>query len=316
MSEMIATRVAFGKTLAQIGKDENIVLLNADLSKSTRTDFFQDEYPERHFNMGIAEGNMMAVAAGLASCGKTVFASTFAIFAAGRAYDSVRNSIGYPHLNVKIAATHAGITLGEDGASHQMLEDIALMRAIPGMTVISPADAVSTAALVKQAAEMYGPVYLRLGRLNVPISHKPDTKFEIGKGVQIKEGKSLTIIANGFMLDPALRAAQMLEQEGISARVIDIHTIKPIDTEIIIKAAKETGAIITCEEHNVLGGLGSAVAEVIVKNYPVPMEMVGVNNTFGESGKPQDLLVKYGLTSENIIEKSKLLLKRKDNASY
>lgn len=311
MSEMIATRVAFGKALAEIGKDENIVVLNADLSKSTRTDFFQDLYPERHFNMGIAEGNMMAVAAGLASCGKTVFASTFAIFAAGRAYDSVRNSIGYPHLNVKIAATHAGITLGEDGASHQMIEDIALMRAIPGMTVISPSDAISATSLVKLAAEMRGPVYLRLGRLNVPIIHSSDTKFEIGKGVQIKEGKDLTIIANGYMVDPALKAAQALEQEGISARVIDIHTIKPIDTEIVIKAAKETGAILTCEEHNVFGGLGSAVSEVVVRNSPVPMEIYGIEDTFGESGKPEDLIVKYGLTSENIVEKAKLLFNRK-----
>lgn len=311
MSEMIATRVAFGKALAEIGKDENIVVLNADLSKSTRTDFFQDLYPERHFNMGIAEGNMMAVAAGLASCGKTVFASTFAIFAAGRAYDSVRNSIGYPHLNVKIAATHAGITLGEDGASHQMIEDIALMRAIPGMTVISPSDAISATSLVKLAAEMHGPVYLRLGRLNVPIIYSSDTKFEIGKGVQIKEGKDLTIIANGYMVDPALKAAQALEQEGISARVIDIHTIKPIDTEIVIKAAKETGAILTCEEHNVFGGLGSAVSEVVVRNSPVPMEIYGIEDTFGESGKPEDLIVKYGLTSENIVEKAKLLFNRK-----
>lgn len=311
MSEKIATRVAYGKALAQIGNNENIVVLDADLSKSTRTDFFQKEYPERHFNIGIAEGNMMAVAAGIASCGKTVFASTFAVFAAGRAYDSVRNSIGYPHMNVKIAATHAGITLGEDGASHQMIEDIALMRAIPGMTVISPADAVSTDALVKQAAEMYGPVYLRLGRLDVPVVYEADTKFQIGKGVELKHGNDMTIIATGFMLYPAMKAAEMLEQEGLSVRVIDIHTIKPIDTEIITKAAKETGAILTCEEHNLLGGLGSAVSEVVVKNCPIPMEMVGITDTFGESGKPAELVVKYGLTPENIVEKAKELLKRK-----
>ncbi|NLE25728.1 MAG: transketolase family protein [Clostridiaceae bacterium] len=311
MSENIATRVAYGKTLAEIGQNENIVVLDADLSKSTRTDFFQKQYPERHFNIGIAEGNMMAMAAGLASCGKTVFASTFAVFAAGRAYDSVRNSIGYPHLNVKIGATHAGITLGEDGASHQMLEDIALMRAIPGMTVISPADAVSTSALVKLAAQMYGPVYLRLGRLDVPVIYEDGTQFEIGKGVQVKDGSDLTIIATGFMLDPALKAAEMLKQEGILARVIDIHTIKPLDADIIIKAAKETGAILTCEEHNLLGGLGSAVSEVVVKNYPVPMEMVGVEDKFGESGKPYDLVKKYGLTPENILNKSKILLSRK-----
>lgn len=311
MSEKISTRVAYGKALAEIGKNENIIVLDADLSKSTRTDFFQKEYPERHINIGIAEGNMMAIAAGIASCGKTVFASTFAIFAAGRAYDSVRNSIGYPHLNVKIGATHAGITVGEDGASHQMIEDMALMRAIPGMTVISPADAVSTAALVKQAAEMYGPVYLRLGRLDVPVVYEPDTKFKIGKGMKVKDGKDLTIIATGFMLDPALKAAEMLEKDGISARVVDIHTIKPIDEDIIIEAAKETGAIVTCEEHNVLGGLGSAVSEVVVKNYPVPMEIVGMDDTFGKSGKPAELILKFGLTPENIYAKSKELLKRK-----
>jgi len=312
MSEKIATRVAYGKALAEIGKNENIIVLDADLSKSTKTDFFQKQYPERHFNIGIAEGNMMAMAAGLASCGKTVFASTFAVFAAGRAYDSVRNSIGYPHLNVKIGATHAGITIGEDGASHQMLEDIALMRAIPGMTVISPADAVSTAALVKLAAEMYGPVYLRLGRLDVPVIYEDGAQFQIGKGVQLKDGNDLTIIASGFMLDPAIKAAEMLKEEGISARVIDIHTIKPIDSDIIIKAAKETGAIITCEEHNIFGGLGSAVSEVVVKNYPVPMEMVGLEDTFGESGKPYELVEKYGLTPENIFKKSKILLNRKN----
>jgi len=261
--------------------------------------------------MGIAEGNMMAVAAGLASCGKTVFASTFAVFAAGRAYDSVRNSIGYPHLNVKIGATHAGITIGEDGASHQMLEDIALMRAIPGMTVISPADAVSTSALVKLAAEMYGPVYFRLGRLDVPVIYDDNTKFEIGKGIQIRDGNDVTIIATGFMVDPSLKAAEMLSNDGISARVIDIHTIKPLDNDIIIKAAKETGAILTCEEHNLFGGLGSAVSEVVVKNCPVPMDMVGLEDTFGESGKPNELVEKYGLTPENIYNKSKNLLSRK-----
>ncbi|NLX64946.1 MAG: transketolase family protein [Clostridiaceae bacterium] len=311
MSEKIATRVAYGKALAEIGHNENIVVLDADLSKSTRTDFFQKQYPERHFNMGIAEANMMAVAAGLASCGKTVFASTFAVFAAGRAYDSVRNSIGYPHLNVKIGATHAGITIGEDGASHQMLEDIALMRAIPGMTVISPADAVSTNALVKLAAEMYGPVYLRLGRLDVPVIYDADTKFEIGKGIQLRDGNDMTIIATGFMVDPALKAAEMLKNDGISARVIDIHTIKPLDNDIIVKAAKETGAIITCEEHNLFGGLGSAVSEVVVKNCPVPMDMVGLEDTFGESGKPYELVEKYGLTPENVYNKAKTLLNRK-----
>lgn len=311
MSEKIATRVAYGMALAEIGENENIVVLDADLSKSTRTDFFKKKYPERHINMGIAESNMMSVAAGLATCGKTVFASTFAIFASGRAYDQVRNSIGYTHLNVKIGATHAGITVGEDGASHQALEDIALMRVIPGMTVISPADAVSTTALVKQAAEMYGPVYLRLGRLDVPVLYPADTKFEIGKGVTIKEGKDITLIATGMMVEQALKAAEALQTEGVSARVIDIHTIKPLDADVIIKAAKETGAIVTCEEHNIIGGLGSAVAEVVVKNSPVPMELVGVEDIFGKSGKPADLLVKYGLTSEKILEKAKAVLKRK-----
>ncbi len=311
MSEKIATRVAYGTALAEIGHNENIVVLDADLSKSTRTDFFQKKYPDRHLNIGIAEGNMMAVAAGLATCGKTVFASTFAIFASGRAYDAVRNSIGYPHLNVKIGATHAGITVGEDGASHQAIEDLALMRAIPGMTVISPADAVSTAALVKQAAEMYGPVYLRLGRLDVPVIYPQDAQFQIGKGIMVRDGKDITLIATGFMVDPALKAAESLQAEGVSARVIDIHTIKPIDAEIIIKAAKETGAVVTCEEHNIIGGLGSAVAEVLVKNAPVPVEMVGIEDVFGKSGKPADLLPMYGLTAEKVLEKAKLVLKRK-----
>ncbi len=311
MSEKIATRVAYGTALAEIGHNENIVVLDADLSKSTRTDFFQKKYPDRHLNIGIAEGNMMAVAAGLATCGKTVFASTFAIFASGRAYDAVRNSIGYPHLNVKIGATHAGITVGEDGASHQAIEDLALMRAIPGMTVISPADAVSTAALVKQAAEMYGPVYLRLGRLDVPVIYPQDAQFQIGKGIMVRDGKDITLIATGFMVDPALKAAESLQAEGVSARVIDIHTIKPIDAEIIIKAAKETGAVVTCEEHNIIGGLGSAVAEVLVKNTPVPVEMVGIEDVFGKSGKPADLLPMYGLTAEKVLEKAKLVLKRK-----
>ena len=311
MSQKIATRTAYGAALAEIGGNPNIVVLDADLSKSTKTDTFKKKYPERHINVGIAESNMMSIAAGLAACGKTVFASTFAIFASGRAYDQVRNSIGYPHLNVKIGATHAGITVGEDGASHQALEDIALMRAIPGMTVISPADAVSTGALVKLAAEMVGPVYLRLGRLDVPVLYEENTKFEIGKGLTIKDGKNITLIATGFMVQQALEAAERLKAEGISARVIDLHTIKPIDTEIIVKAARETGAIITCEEHNIMGGLGSAVSEVVVRNAPVPMDFVGVEDQFGKSGKPQDLIVKYGLTPEKIVEKAKALLKRK-----
>ncbi|NMA67563.1 MAG: transketolase family protein [Clostridiaceae bacterium] len=311
MSEKIATRVAYGKTLAEIGHNENIIVLDADLSASTKTDMFKKKYPERHINIGIAEANMMAIAAGLASCGKTVFASTFAMFAAGRSFDQVRNSIGYPHLNVKIGATHAGITVGEDGASHQAIEDIALMRSIPGMTVVSPADAVATNALVKQAADMVGPVYLRLGRLDVPVIYPDDSKFEIGKGITIKDGTDITFIANGYMVHQALQAAEVLNNEGISIRVIDIHTIKPLDSEIIIKAAKETGAIVTCEEHNVIGGLGSAVAEVLVKNYPVPVEMVGIEDVFGKSGKPAKLVEMYGLTAEKVIEKARKLLSRK-----
>ena len=311
MAEKIATRVAYGKALAEIGSDENIVVLDSDLSKSTRTDFFKNEYPDRHLNIGIAESNMMAVAAGLASCGKTVFASTFAIFAAGRAFDQIRNSICYPNLNVKIGATHAGISVGEDGASHQAIEDLALMRSIPNMTVISPADGISTAALVKQAAKINGPVYLRLGRLDVPVVYPEDATFEIGKGVTVKQGNDITIIATGLMLDMALTAAKTLDEQGVSARVIDIHTIKPIDVDLIVVAARETGAILTCEEHNIHGGLGSAVAEVVVSNHPVPMDMVGIEDQFGNSGKPDDLLPMYGLTAENIVEKAKGLLAKK-----
>lgn len=311
MAEKIATRVAYGTTLAEIGEDEDIVVLDADLSKSTRTDLFKKKYPERHINMGIAEANMMAVAAGLASCGKTVFASTFAIFASGRAFDQVRNSICYPNLNVKIGATHAGITVGEDGASHQAIEDMALMRSIPNMTVISPADAVSASALVKLAAKMKGPVYMRFGRLDVPVIYPENTAFEIGKGITVRDGGDITLIATGMMLDPAVSAANLLNEQGISARVIDIHTVKPIDEALIAKAAKETGAIVTCEEHNIIGGLGSAVAEAVVKNCPVPMAMVGVEDKFGKSGKPADLMAMYGLTPENIVKKAKEVLARK-----
>ena len=311
MADKIATRVAYGTTLAEIGADENIVVLDADLSKSTRTDLFQKKYPERHINMGIAESNMMAVAAGLATTGKTVFASTFAMFAAGRAYDQVRNSIGYPHLNVKIGATHAGITVGEDGASHQMIEDIALMRAIPGMTVISPCDGPSTAALVRAAAAMNGPVYLRLGRLDVPVLHGEETKFEIGKAVTLREGTDLTFIANGLLVAAALEAAEMLAAEGVSARVLDLHTIKPIDRESILAAARETGAIVTAEEHNVMGGMGSAVAEVVVSGCPVPMQLAGVEDIFGKSGKPADLIEMYGLNAATLLKKAKAVLAMK-----
>ncbi|NLM27150.1 MAG: transketolase family protein [Clostridiaceae bacterium] len=304
MSEKIATRVAYGEALADMGADERIVVLDADLSKSTMTDMFKKKYPERHFNMGIAEGNMMSVAAGIATCGKIVFASTFAIFAAGRAFEQVRNSIGYPNLNVKIGATHAGISVGEDGASHQAIEDIALMRSIPNMVVISPSDAYCTKFAVKAAIEHPGPVYLRLGRLSVPLVHNENTKFEFGKGVLMKDGSDVTIIANGLMVQYALEAAGILGQDGVSARVIDMHTIKPIDREIIIKAAKETGCIVTAEEHTIMGGLGSAVAEVVCDEYPVPVKMVGVEDKFGKSGNPDELLKRYGLTAENIVKKA------------
>lgn len=304
MADKIATRAAYGEALAEMGADEKIVVLDADLSKSTKTDAFKKKYPERHINMGIAEGNMMAVAAGMASCGKTVFASSFAIFASGRAFEQVRNSICYPNLNVKIGATHAGISVGEDGASHQSIEDIALMRAVPNMTVISPADAYSSKFAVKAAVENDGPFYLRFGRLNVPVIYNENTKFELGKGMLLKDGTDVSIIANGLMVQYALEAAKLLEQDGVNARVIDIHTIKPIDRDIIIKAAKETGCIVTAEEHTIMGGFGSAVAEVVCSEYPVPVKMVGIEDKFGKSGNPYELLELYGLTAKNIAAKA------------
>lgn len=312
MAEKIATREAYGKALAEFGEIYDIVVLDADLSKSTKTDTFKKKFPERFINMGIAEANMMSTAAGLATCGKTVFASSFAMFAAGRAFEQVRNSIAYPKLNVKIGATHAGISVGEDGASHQCLEDIGIMRTIPNMVIINPADAVESRAAVEAAIKHDGPVYLRFGRLAVPVIFDQSTyKFEIGKGVLLEEGKDATIIATGLMVPEALEARKLLAQEGISARVVNIHTIKPIDKEIIIKAAKETGAIVTAEEHNVIGGLGSAVAEVLVENAPVPMKRVGVEDQFGRSGKPQPLLEMYGLTARNIADKVKEIIKTK-----
>lgn len=312
MADKIATREAYGNALVEFGDNENILVLDADLSKSTKTDGFKKKYPERFINMGIAEANMMSTAAGLATCGKIVFASSFAMFAAGRAYEQVRNSIAYPGLNVKIGATHAGISVGEDGASHQCIEDLALMRAIPNMVVISPCDAVESRAAVKAAIEYNGPVYLRFGRLSVPVLYEKDTfKFEIGKGVLVEDGKDVTIIANGLLVPEAIEARKLLAEEGISARIIDMHTIKPIDADIIIKAAKETGAIVTAEEHNILGGLGSAVAEVLVENCPTPMKRVGVEDIFGRSGKPADLLKMYGLTATNIVTKVKEVIKMK-----
>ncbi len=308
----IATREAYGMALAKFGDKYDIVVMDADLSKSTKTDTFKKEFPDRFINCGIAEANMISTAAGLATCGKTVFASTFAMFAAGRAFEQIRNSVCYPNLNVKIGATHAGISVGEDGATHQPIEDIALMRSIPNMVVISPADAVESIAAVEAAIKHNGPVYLRFGRLGVPtINDEATYKFEIGKGVQLKDGSDVTIIANGLMVPDALTAADMLKEEGINARVINIHTIKPIDEDIIVKAAKETGAIVTAEEHNIIGGLGSAVAEVLAEKCPTPMVRVGINDKFGKSGKPAQLLKEYGLTPENIAAKAKEAISKK-----
>lgn len=306
MAEKIATREAYGNALAEFASDYDFVVLDADLAAATKTGIFKKKYPERFFNCGIAEGNMISVAAGIATTGKTVFASSFAMFAAGRAFEQIRNSIGYPHLNVKICATHAGISVGEDGATHQCLEDIALMRSIPGMVVINPADAVEARAAIKTALEYKGPMYIRLGRLAVPVYNDIDTyEFKLGKGVCLKDGTDVTIVATGLMVDMANNAAKALEAEGISARVINIHTIKPLDTEIIIKAAKETGAIVVAEEHNILGGLGSAVTEAVCEEFPVPVLRVGTNDVFGRSGKVPPLLEAYGLTAENIAQKAK-----------
>lgn len=308
----VATRDAYGEALAELGAvNENIVVLEADLSKSTKTNDFKKVYPERFFNMGIAEQNLLGTAAGFAAAGKIPFASSFAVFATGRAYDQIRNSIAYPNLNVKIAATHAGLTVGEDGGSHQMLEDIALMRALPNMTVIVPADGVETKQAVKAAAEYEGPVYIRMGRPKVPVLFGDDYKFEIGKGVVLKEGGDVTLVATGIMVSKAVEAAELLATEGISAAVVNISTIKPLDADLIIAQAQKTGAMVTCEEHNIYGGLGSAVAEVLVENCPVPMVRVGVADKFGESGLPDELLEKHGLTANNIAAQAKAVIARK-----
>jgi len=306
MAEKIATREAYGNALAEFGDKYDFVVLDADLAAATKTGVFKKKFPERFFDCGIAEGNMMTVAAGIATTGKTVFASTFAMFAAGRAFEQIRNAIGYPHLNVKIGATHAGITVGEDGATHQCLEDIGTMRTIPGMTIINPADAVEARAAIEWAINYEGPVYLRFGRLAIPVfNNAEDYKFEAGKGIQLAEGKDVTIIASGITVDMAMQARELLKAEGIDAAVVNIHTIKPIDREIIIKAAKETGAIVTAEEHNIIGGLGSAVAEVVSETNPVPVVRVGVEDSFGKSGKVPALLELYGLTPANIAAKAK-----------
>lgn len=305
-----ATRVSYGQALVKYGSDPNIVVLDADLSKSTKTEEFKKVYPERFINCGIAEANMMCVAAGLAATGKTAFASTFAMFAAGRAYEQIRNSIGYTKLNVKIGATHAGISVGEDGASHQCLEDLALMRTIPGMVIINPADDIEAQLAVKAAIDHDGPVYMRFGRLAVEDVNEPDYKFELGKGVTLKDGADVTIIATGLMVQEALKASEMLKNEGISARVINIHTIKPIDRDIIIKASQETGAIVTAEEHYIMGGLGSAVTEVVCDAAPCPVKIIGTDR-YGKSGTPAKLFEEYGLTAENITKQAKEVMKLK-----
>ena len=306
-----ATRESYGEALVKYGADERIVVLDADLSKSTKTEMFKKAYPERFINCGIAEGNMMCVAAGLAASGKIAFASSFAMFAAGRAFEQIRNSIGYPRLNVKIGATHAGISVGEDGATHQCLEDIGLMRTIPGMVIFNPADDREAMACVKAAIEHDGPVYMRFGRLAVEDVNGEDYKFEPGKGVQLADGGDVTLIATGLMVGEALAARELLKKDGIDARVINIHTIKPIDRDIIIKAARETGAIVTAEEHYIMGGLGSAVCEVVCAEAPAPVRIVGTDR-FGASGKPAELFAEYGLTAANIADKAKEAVKLKN----
>ena len=314
MAEVIktATRDAYGKALVELGeKNKNVVVLDADLAAATKTGAFKKAFPERFFDTGIAESNMMSLAGGLATTVFTVFASTFAMFAAGRAFEQVRNTIGYPHLNVKIGATHAGISVGEDGASHQCCEDIALMRSIPGMVIINPADDIEARAAVFAAAEHDGPVYMRFGRLAVPRVFDENYKFEIGKAVTLKEGTDVTIIATGLMVNEAIEAAKTLEAEGVSVELINMHTIKPLDKEAVIKAAKKTGCIVTAEEHNIIGGLGSAVAEAVAEECPVPVIRVGVNDEFGKSGPAVELLHLYGLDAENIVTKAKIAISKK-----
>ncbi len=309
MAEKIATREAYGNALAEFGEKYDFVVLDADLAAATKTGVFKKKFPERHFNCGIAEGNMITVAAGLAAAGITPFASSFAMFAAGRAFEQVRNAVGYPHLNVKIGATHAGITVGEDGATHQCNEDIALMRTIPGMTIINPADAVEARAAVEAAILTKGPMYLRFGRLAVPVINDRATyRFELGKGVQMTEGNDVTIVATGLMVGIALEAAELLKADGIAARVINIHTIKPLDKDIILTAARETGAIVTAEEHSIIGGLGSAVAETVCEGCPVPVIRLGMEDQFGRSASAVTLLEHYGFTPANLAAKAKAAL--------
>ena len=309
MSEVkkIATRESYGNALVELGAEhDNLIVLDADLAAATKTGVFKKAYPDRHIDCGIAECNMMGIAAGLSTTGIVPFASTFAMFAAGRAFEQVRNSIGYPHLNVKIGATHAGISVGEDGATHQCNEDIALMRTIPGMVILNPADDVEAKACVKAAYEYNGPVYLRFGRLAVPvINDRPDYKFELGKGVVLREGKDVTIVATGLCVSSALEAAEKLAADGIDAKIINIHTIKPLDEELIVAAAKETGKVVTVEEHSVIGGLGSAVCDALAEKCPVPEKKIGVQDVFGESGPAVALLAKYKLDGEGVYEQVK-----------
>ncbi len=302
MAEKMATRAAYGKALVEIGAENpNLVVMDADLSKSTMTNEFSKTYPERFFNMGIAEQNLYGCAAGLALSGKVVCASTFAMFASGRAFEIIRNSIGYTHANVKVCATHAGITVGEDGASHQTFEDLALMRTIPGMTVVNPSDGVSARLLLKQVVDFDGPAYVRLGRAAVPVFYDETADIKLGRGNVLRQGKDVTVIATGIMVAEAMLAASQLAEEGVDVRVIDMHTIKPLDEDIIVEAAKETGRIVTAEEHSVIGGLGSAVAEVLCRKCPVRIQMVGQHDTYGESGKPDELKEKYGMTAADIV---------------
>lgn len=312
MAEKKSTRQAYGEYLVKLGeKNENLVVLDADLSGATKTNIFKKAYPDRHFNVGIAEANLMGISAGLATAGKVPFASTFAIFGAGRAYEIIRNSICYPKLNVKIALTHSGISVGEDGGSHQSIEDIALMRVIPNMTVLSPADAVETEKMMDAAMEINGPVYIRLGRSDVPVLFDEDYQFEVGKAGLLKSGEDVTLIATGLMVGPAMEAAELLAADGISAQVLNMGSIKPIDTAAIAEAAIKTGAIVSAEEHSIIGGLGSAIAEVLCDVAPVPLERVGVKDVFGQSGKVAPLMEKYGLTAQDIVAAAKKAIKRK-----
>ena len=311
--KMAATRDAYGKVLAELGKEyPNIVVLDADLSASTKTANFAKAFPERFFDMGVAEQDMIGTAAGLAACGKIVFASTFAVFGSGRAWDQVRMSVAYTRLNVKIVVTHAGITTGEDGASHQANEDIAIMRALPNMTVVVPSDAVETEKVIRAAVKYYGPMYIRLGRPKIPIINTdPNYDYQIGKGIVMRQGTDVTIFACGLMVSEALDAAEILKADGISAQVVNLHTIKPLDKGLIIHCAQQTKAVVTAEEHSIVGGLGGAVAETLVENCPVPMARLGLKDIFGESGKPEELLVKYGLTAKDVVKSVKAVLERK-----